>query len=513
MLRAALAISAAVVAAGILTVPQAAADPPLAQDGRIAVLEGDVLYVKEGGLDAEWVRQGDGIKDFQLDGDRIAVLTEEGALLVKEGDLEPGWATVNEDSVTDFQIRDGRIAFTEGPTLYAVDGDLTGEIVRQHEDVKKFQLEGDRLAVLTNEGALLVKAGDLGPGWAEVNTDSVTDFQLEEDRIGYTEGHSLYALEGDLDAEPILQDDDVAQFQLEGNRVAILQTNGALLVKGGDLEPGWVTVDPDSVTGFRLDGERIAFTEGQSLWVTEGELDSAPVFQDDGVASFDLSGDRVAVVKNGQLLVKEGDLEPGWFVADEESATGLQLLAPIQPPGSGETYVTLDDLHGIYGYLGNAADEAIVVEGLASMNQAMDEGQINNPARLAAYLATLRNESGFRYNAGEAGNGSAYRGRGFIQLTSVGNYRSAGNHFGYDLVGDPDHAASLELSGPISRWYWTVERPDTNARADALDMGAVNRYIGYRASQKEDNERCNDFQAALRYYNNGELPSGINCKR
>ncbi|ONI76123.1 hypothetical protein ALI144C_36155 [Actinosynnema sp. ALI-1.44] len=497
----------------MLVAPHAAAQPPPTQDSRIAVLEGDTLYVKEGGLDAEWVPQGDGIKKFELDGDRIAVLTDEGALLVKEGDLDPGWAEVNTDSVTDFQIRDGRIAFTEGTKLYAVDGGLDGEIIPQHDNVKKFQLEGDRIAVLTDEGALLVKEGDLDPGWAEVNTDSVTDFQLEDDRIAYTEGTDLWALEGELDAPPIFQEGGVEKFQLDKDRVGVLTTAGALLVKGGDLEPGWATIDADSVTDFQLDGERIAFAEGKSLWITDGDLDSPPIQQDDDVTAFDLDGDRVAVIQNGNLLVKEGDLDPGWFVADEGGVTGVQLLAPTQS-GSGDTYVSLADLKQIYGYLGRDTDEALIVEGLPGLNQAMDEGEINNPARIAAFLATLRNESGFRYNAGEAGNGSRYRGRGYIQLTGVDNYRSAGAYLGHDLVNDPDAAASLGLSAPVARWYWTVARANTNAHADNLYMGGVNRNIGYAPSQREDAERCSDFQAALRYYNNGELPAGhINCNR
>jgi predicted chitinase len=137
---------------------------------------------------------------------------------------------------------------------------------------------------------------------------------------------------------------------------------------------------------------------------------------------------------------------------------------------------------------------------------------ITTPARKAALLATLRNESGFRFDAVQAG-GSTYTGRGFIQLTGSANYTSAGNYFGINLAGNPSLAASLQWSAPIVRWYWTVAR-NINPAADRLDMGAVDRAIGYAPNPAEDTERCNDFKAALRYYNGGSLPPGtINCVR
>jgi predicted chitinase len=499
------------VGAGLLMVaPALPAAAATGQEDRIAVLEGDTLFVKEGGLDADWERQESDVKKFQLDGDRIAVLKNDGSLLVKEGDLGPDWHTVNTDSVTDFQIRDGRIAFTEGPDLYVVEGELDGEIVHQDAVVKSFQIEGDRIGVLTPAGELLVKEGDLGPEWAVISTNNVTGFQLEDSRIAYTEGTELWAQEGGLDAASIWQESDVKKFALSGDRVGALQSDGRLQVKGGDLEPGWAEI-ADGVTDFKLDGERIGYLEGDDLWAQEGELDAVSIRQEPDVSAFDLVGDRVAVIKAGELLVKEGDLEPGWLTADEDSATGVQLLAAPHPGGGGGT-VTLDDLTAIYGYLGE--NESIIEEGLDSLNQAMAEGEINNPARIAAFLATLRNESNFRYNAGEAGQTAPYRGRGYIQLTGPDNYRSASVYVGYDLIADPDAAASLQYSAQIAKWYWTIARADTNAQADNLDMGRVDRNIGYAYDTREDAERCSDFQSALRYFNGGELPDGhINCVR
>jgi predicted chitinase len=172
--------------------------------------------------------------------------------------------------------------------------------------------------------------------------------------------------------------------------------------------------------------------------------------------------------------------------------------------------VTLADIVAIYG---SGYGTQTVADGLDSLNAEMVAAGITTPARKAAFLATLKHESGFRYNAGEAGNSSSYRGRGFIQITGVGNYQSAGAYLGHDFAGAPDDAATARWSAAIARWYWTVAR-NINPSADNLDMGAVDKAIGYSSSldPAESQARCDDFKKALLYYN-GSLPGGINCVR
>lgn len=170
--------------------------------------------------------------------------------------------------------------------------------------------------------------------------------------------------------------------------------------------------------------------------------------------------------------------------------------------------VTYADLAAMFP--GKVADEATVEAGLGSLNAAMTDAGITTAARKAAFLATLANESTFRYNAVQAG-GSSYTGRGYIQLTGSANYGSAGSYFGIDLLGDPALAASLDYSAPIARWYWTVAR-DINPLADALDMGGVDAAIGYAIDPAEDVERCDDFKSALTHFT-GSVPAGINCVR
>jgi predicted chitinase len=171
--------------------------------------------------------------------------------------------------------------------------------------------------------------------------------------------------------------------------------------------------------------------------------------------------------------------------------------------------VTLDDLHAIFG---PSADDAALAAQLPVLNDALLRAGATTAARKAAFLATIHNESGFRSDAVEAGNRSADRGRGFIQLTGVANYRAAGTDLGLDLVGSPDLAVDPATSAQLAAWYWTVAR-DINLAADQLDMAAVNIAVGFHPSVREDMQRCQDFIRGLTWFSGGTLPEGVNCER
>lgn len=161
-----------------------------------------------------------------------------------------------------------------------------------------------------------------------------------------------------------------------------------------------------------------------------------------------------------------------------------------------------------------------VADGWASLLDAMEVAQINNPRRVAAFLTTLCFESWIEYNAVDGTYGTrVYAGRGFIQLTGkvlpdgdVMNYGPCGRYLGIDLIGNPDLAKSLEWSARIATWYWTVARPRCNEYADDLRMGKVNGAIGYPLSGSNDADRCMVFGKVLQYLT-GSVPAGITCTR
>ena len=89
--------------------------------------------------------------------------------------------------------------------------------VKEHDQVQRFALNGQRIGVLRQDGVLLVKEGPLNAGWVK-------------------------------------EHDQVQSFILSGNRIAILRQNGVLSVKEGPLNAGWVE-EHDQVQSFTLSGD------------------------------------------------------------------------------------------------------------------------------------------------------------------------------------------------------------------------------------------------------------------
>ena len=105
------------------------------------------------------------------------------------------------------------------------------------------------------------------------------------------------------------------------------------------------------------------------------------------------------------------------------------------------------------------------------INPAMEEGKINTPKRITAFLAQLAHESGeYRYME-ELADGSAYEGRadlgnvqpgdgrkfkghGPIQITGRDNHRDCGVELGLDLVKEPTLIARPEHGTRAAVWFW-----------------------------------------------------------
>jgi predicted chitinase len=143
------------------------------------------------------------------------------------------------------------------------------------------------------------------------------------------------------------------------------------------------------------------------------------------------------------------------------------------------------------------------------LNAAMDEGEINTPLRMAAFLGQIAAESGelrfwleqangMHYDitvnphlAGILGNdqpgdGPKYKGRGPIQLTGKSNYTVCGNAISVDLVNNPDSAASHEVGFRVAVWYWGTK--NLNTLADVPDYDTITFKIngGYNGKPLRD---------------------------
>lgn len=74
------------------------------------------------------------------------------------------------------------------------------------------------------------------------------------------------------------------------------------------------------------------------------------------------------------------------------------------------------------------------------------ESYAKQPEKIANFVYQGRNGNGDE----ASGDGWAYRGRGFIQLTGRSNYAS----FGHGTLSDPDRAVQPIVAADAAAWYW-----------------------------------------------------------
>ncbi|CAF4185336.1 unnamed protein product, partial [Rotaria magnacalcarata] len=146
-------------------------------------------------------------------------------------------------------------------------------------------------------------------------------------------------------------------------------------------------------------------------------------------------------------------------------------------------------------------------EYLTHINNALVEGNINMPARKAAFLAQLAHESGqLRYMkeiaSGEAyegredlgnnqpGDGKLFKGRGPIQLTGRANYAAAGKDLGLDLVNNPELVETPEVGFRTSVWFWNKRQLNKLADRNTLkDFRNITKKINGGNNGSADREK------------------------
>ena len=124
------------------------------------------------------------------------------------------------------------------------------------------------------------------------------------------------------------------------------------------------------------------------------------------------------------------------------------------------------------------------------LNTAMNRYQIVGPKRVAAFIAQIGHESGqLKYvkeiwgpTAAQAhyegradlgntqpGDGSKYRGRGFIQITGRANYKACSEALGLDLINHPELLEKHQHACMSAAWYWATRGLNTLADAGKFD--------------------------------------------
>lgn len=155
---------------------------------------------------------------------------------------------------------------------------------------------------------------------------------------------------------------------------------------------------------------------------------------------------------------------------------------------------------------GARADRATVFAPV--LTAAMDEFDIDTPARQAAFLAQVGHESGGlhwlvelwgptpaqrgyegRVDLGnlQPGDGFRYRGRGLLQVTGRANYRRVGVALGADLESFPDLLAEPGMAARSAACFWQAH--NLNALADARNFIGLTRRINGGLNGLSDREQ------------------------
>jgi predicted chitinase len=201
--------------------------------------------------------------------------------------------------------------------------------------------------------------------------------------------------------------------------------------------------------------------------------------------------------------------------------------------------ITLDQLSQVVGATAAAG-------ALDQVNRAMELGHVDTPARQAAFLAQIAQETaGLRkldeggsdayftkmYDPGTSagdivgntieGDGKRFKGRGLVQLTGRENYTRAWIYLDLatkkdakneDLFRnldpiDPSLAAKPEYSSKIAAWYWDVYKK-VNATADQLETSAHEKATFIKVTKKI-NGGTNGLDQRIEYYKLAKKALGI----
>lgn len=162
--------------------------------------------------------------------------------------------------------------------------------------------------------------------------------------------------------------------------------------------------------------------------------------------------------------------------------------------------ITVHHLRLIMPLIGARAD--VFVDPL---NRSMEEWEINNPLREAAFLAQLAHESGeFRYMReladGKAyegrkdlgnvheGDGKKYKGRGPIQITGYDNYQKCSLALYADerLLDQPELLEQPLDGCRAAGWFW--KKKSLNQFADGRNFREITRRIngGYNGYEERE---------------------------
>ena len=122
-------------------------------------------------------------------------------------------------------------------------------------------------------------------------------------------------------------------------------------------------------------------------------------------------------------------------------------------------------------------------------NEEIANEYAHNPEKIAN-----RAYAGRMHNGDEAsGDGWAFRGRGFLQITGKVTYEQCSHELGYDFVSNPDAVATPEGASITAAWFW--KKHNLNHFVDNNDFTGLTKAINGGTIGLED--RMARYQHAL----------------
>jgi putative chitinase len=115
------------------------------------------------------------------------------------------------------------------------------------------------------------------------------------------------------------------------------------------------------------------------------------------------------------------------------------------------------------------------------------------------YNLIYANTVGNGKNGADDGDGYKYRGRGFNQLTGIGNYRKYGGLVGKNLVGDPDEVNDPRTAADVAIMFFTKGKktgfPEFKTKKEAAeyfaDINAGGGTSSHRANAVKYSDKFN----------------------
>jgi len=264
---------------------------------RAGALAGNNLYFREGEPEnaTQWVMTG--LSKFQISGNRIGGLFQNGNFFLLNGALSSPWGS-GLGSAYDFAIDQNRVlvgtTLQSGATkyydLYFKKGSASSaytRILRGLEKLDVIAVAGSRIAtqMATTRGEAVAISEDDGATWSALSTSGSLDPALQSfgmDRLKlagkrittliYDQAAgawNLWATDAAVAKGAVYTRlaNKVTNYDMTSTRLAAV-TGGRLFLKDGALTNAWIDVGP--ATSVQLSGNRVAFLDGSTLYALDG---------------------------------------------------------------------------------------------------------------------------------------------------------------------------------------------------------------------------------------------------